>query len=111
MAIIGIIDGFASRDDLTKNVIMVGRGDRYVLLVDGMPFAFNGPHCSSASFDETLTALKLKMAERDSARWLSVRAIVGNNINARVVVTGVGVSLYRNHFPVEGPVDVLAPLD
>lgn len=35
MPIQGIVSGFASQSDLTKHVILLGRGDHYDLVIDG----------------------------------------------------------------------------
>lgn len=83
MAIQGIISGFADPNDLGRNVILVGRGPVYVLLVDG--FVCGEPH------DDLDLAQERFRAQANACQpwWVEVRGLSTAAVGASQV-TEVG---------------------
>ncbi len=80
MAIQGIIQGFANPANTAKNVIMVGRGDSYIVLVDGVPDqTCHGLHEAAPRFWEKAKALC-------GAHWLQVVEIRAHSVGLLSVV-------------------------
>jgi hypothetical protein len=84
MAIQGIIQGFANPADLSKNVVLVGRGPEYVLLVDGKPTA------SLPDLPDASPAFHAKARELCQPDWRQVQEVHSNNVNANSEVVKVG---------------------
>lgn len=84
MAIQGIIQGFANPDDMQKNVVMVGRGPDYVLLVDGEPVGKN------TDLSEAYSAFHLKKSEHCLPNWRQVQGLETSNVGTKSIVTKVG---------------------
>lgn len=79
MAIQGIITGFADPKDPQHNVIVVGRGDRYTLVKDGV-------ETEAYWFDveEAWTALRMEMGKARE-HWVLVRQLETAMGKSRVV--------------------------
>lgn len=84
MAIQGIMQGFANPDDLSKNVVLVGRGPEYLLLVDGAPVA------SHRDLDNASPAFCTKALELCKADWRQVKGLRHHNANSTSEVLEVG---------------------
>jgi len=84
MAIQGIIQGFANPADMRKNVVLVGRGPEYILLVDGAPTA------THRDLPEASPAFHAKARELCQPDWLQVQEVRSNNVNSTSEVVRVG---------------------
>ncbi len=83
MAIQGILEGFANPEQREQHVLLVGRGDVYVLLVNGKP-----EEPTYVELDEALRAFRQKAAAVCIAHWRGVSE-VRTTCTAGVSVTDV----------------------
>jgi len=82
MAIQGLIRGFANPDNFSQNVVLLGRGPAYVLLVNGKPEGEPSDDLAAgfAHFAEAA-------ARHSPAHWQEVAGLTGNNVNDVSTVT------------------------
>lgn len=86
MAIQGIITGFTDKNNLSRNLALVGRGANYILCHDGVSSAGG----VFSALDQALPAFYEKASGVCEADWVAIRAVVSNNVNDRYEVTEVG---------------------
>lgn len=92
MAIQGIIRGFANPENHNQNVILVGRGDVYVLIVDGKPSP-----TTHADIDSGINALAGAMgSDRDD--WQCVSGLRTDAVNGNSAVTSIDKTWCYNGF-------------
>lgn len=95
MALQGILCGFADPANLAANVILVGRGDNYVLLVDGKP----------ARLDEDIAIARKAFRETADTHcrphWLSVSELCTDSVTgaATVRATEQLTATYAERYP------------
>jgi hypothetical protein len=96
MAIQGILCGFADPANLAANVILTGRGDNYVLIVDGKPTE------AHAEIAPARTAFRKTADAHCGAHWLSVSEIRTDGVNGHstVVETEKLNASYAERYPV-----------
>lgn len=92
MTIQGIIRGFANPDNLSQNVVLVGRGPAYVLLVDGKPEGKPSDDLAAgfAHFAEAA-------ARHSQPHWQEVAGLTGNNVNDVSTVTETRAARYDTY--------------
>lgn len=94
MTIQGIIKGFANPIDHTKNLVLVGRGPRYIIIHDG-----DSRPADQTDFTEVLAAFNLKAASVCGDDWRDVTELSSNNVNGISTVEAVGSGLYGQYVP------------
>lgn len=90
MAIQGIIRGFANPANLAQNVVLVGRGAHYILLVDGRMRGEAHQHLDEASkaFDDEAQAYC-------TSDWVEVLVLASSNVGDCATVTQTGSMSYQ----------------
>lgn len=95
MAIQGIIRGFANPGDLAKNVVLVGRGAQYVLLVDGNP-----QEPAHLDLEAACRAFDTKAVDNCAPNWLEVAELESTNVNGQSKVVGTRSTTFAQCQPV-----------
>lgn len=94
MAIQGIIRGFANPGDLAKNLVLVGRGAHYVLLVDGNPQA-----PAHLDLESAFTAFDAKAVDVCAPNWLEVGQLEGTNVDGQSKVVSTTFTTFEQCRP------------
>lgn len=84
MAIQGIITGFADPQDTTKNVILIGRGEGYSLVVNGQQ---SGEQ--ESTLDAGLSAMAIACRDKPKS-WNEVRGTSTSGETGWLTVTEIG---------------------
>lgn len=87
MAIQGIVSGFADPDNMGSNVILIGRGAGYTVIVDGEQRGEQEP-----TLEAGFSALA-KACEGKAPSWREVRGTSTDGLTGRVRVTELGASV------------------
>lgn len=90
MAIQGIIRGFAQPANMSQNVILVGRGVHYVLLVDGRQHGD-----AHLELDEACKAFDTEASGRCNSEWAEVLELVSSSVGDCSTVTRTGRTTYQ----------------
>lgn len=94
MAIQGIIRGFANPADLAKNLVLVGRGAHYVLLVDGNP-----QEPVHLDLESAFTAFDTKAIGVCAPNWLEVAQLESINVNGQSKVVSTTFTTFAQCQP------------
>jgi hypothetical protein len=95
MAIQGILCGFADPANLAANLILVGRGANYVLLVNGKPVQ------ATDDIAQARHAFRVASAKHCAPHWLSVSNMTTDGVNGHstVIATETVNATFAERYP------------
>ena len=96
MTIQGIVCGYADPKKVEINVLIVGRGDNYVLLLNGKPEV-----TFYSELDAAFQAFERIARVNCSPHWRTVLEVRSNNVSNLSEVVALGSSRFDERSPIE----------